>query len=72
MAEQPGEPKKFGLHPATYQTDLLGGQYRPEKNGWIRILLGFQGSLISHRAQMFVDMLEALRNPRQEDKHESN
>jgi hypothetical protein len=72
MAEQPGEPKKFGLHPPTYETDLLGGRYWPEKNGWIRILLGFQGALVAHLAQVFVDMLEALRNPRLEDRHESN
>jgi hypothetical protein len=72
MAEQPGDPKKFGLHPETHRTDLIGGQYRPEKNGWIRVLLGFQGAVVAHLAQVFVDMLEALRNPRQEDRHDSN
>jgi hypothetical protein len=72
MVEQPGEPRGFGLHPPTYITDLLGGQYRPEKNAWIRILLSFEGSLISHLAQVFVHMLESLRNSRLEDKHESN
>ena len=70
MAEQPGEPKKFGLHPETYETDLLGGQYRPERNSSFRRITGFQGYLCSLLSQMFLEMLRALREARREDKHE--
>ena len=71
MAEQPGEPQGFGLHPPTYVTDLLGGQYRPERNASIRSLLGFQGRFCFLLSQMFLEMLKALRDAR-EDKHESD
>ena len=72
MTEQPGEPERFGLHPDTHTTDLLGGQYRPEHNGYVSLFLGFQGYFYSLLRQMFLEMLQAIREARQEKKHESN
>lgn len=71
MAEQPGERRRFGLHPPTYVTDLLGGQYQPGMNASIRSLLGFQGHFCSLLSQIFLETLQSLRDTR-EDKNDSN
>jgi hypothetical protein len=73
MADQPGEAKKFGMHPPSHTIDLIGGQYVPTRNAMLRQLLGFQGYICTILSQIFVEILQDLRGEnKQEDKHEPN